>query len=276
MVDADFTRFEARTPDGRGLSCLGGGVGEDVVVFEAGLGMGAAYWLPVMRLLADSHVVIAYDRAGYGESDPDTAPRTLDRLAGDLRAVVDARPGRSLVLVGHSWGGPIIRTAAPGIAESRDLAGLVLVDPSDEYLADEYRPWTLALSDLPLRALARLGLGPKLVRPLLAGMPDADADAVVRDVGTAAAARARSAEMRQFLPGLRGQFPPLPDVPIRMITGTRSDRGESAALRRRIVAAHTRSAGELGAELIEATQSGHRVPITEPGLIADVVRGLAV
>jgi pimeloyl-ACP methyl ester carboxylesterase len=34
------------------------------------------------------------------------------------------------VLVGHSWGGPIVRVAAAGVPER--IAGLVLVDQTDE------------------------------------------------------------------------------------------------------------------------------------------------
>ncbi|MCS3842292.1 alpha/beta fold hydrolase [Microbacterium sp. AK031] len=100
------------TPGGRRLRTMVRGSGDDLVVLEAGLGMSGLYWGPVHELISAGSRVVAYERAGYGGSDADTDPRTLERLADDLGIVVDAVPHRRLVLIGHSWGGPIVRTAA--------------------------------------------------------------------------------------------------------------------------------------------------------------------
>ncbi|RIJ44037.1 alpha/beta fold hydrolase, partial [Clavibacter lycopersici] len=121
------------TADGRRLRAMVAGDGDDLVVLEAGLGGSGLTWGPVHGILARTHRVVAYDRAGLGGSDPDPAPRDLDRLADDLEAVVAAFPHRRLVLVGHSWGGPVVRVAAARrIARGLPTAGVVLVDPSDE------------------------------------------------------------------------------------------------------------------------------------------------
>ena len=125
-----------RTSDDRRLRTMQRGAGPDLVVLEAGLGASGYFWGPVHALLAEHVRVIAYDRAGYGGSDPDTAPRDLSRLAADLDAVISASPHQRLVLVGHSWGGPVVRTlAARRLLAGRPLDGLVLVDPSDEHAA---------------------------------------------------------------------------------------------------------------------------------------------
>ncbi|WP_316296519.1 alpha/beta fold hydrolase, partial [Clavibacter michiganensis] len=120
-------------PDGRRLRAMVAGEGDDLVVLEAGLGGSGLTWGLVHGILTRTHRVVAYDRAGLGDSDPDPRPRDLDRLADDLEAVIAAFPHRRLVLAGHSWGGPVVRVvAARRIARGLATAGVVLVDPSDE------------------------------------------------------------------------------------------------------------------------------------------------
>src|SRR5699024_4454602 len=81
------------------------GIGTNLVVLETGLGAARLTWGPVMEHLAPHCRVVAYDRAGYGRSDPGPGPRDLSRLADDLLAVVGAVDHSRLVLAGHSWGG---------------------------------------------------------------------------------------------------------------------------------------------------------------------------
>src|SRR5690625_4228155 len=138
------------TTDGRQLRAVVAGTGTDLVVLETGLGAAALTWGPVMEHLAPHCRVVAYDRAGYGRSDPGPGPRDLSRLADDLLAVVGAVDHSRLVWAGHSWGGPLARLAAARLMEEatgslrdgpdarhgaarRSLTGLVLVDPADEH-----------------------------------------------------------------------------------------------------------------------------------------------
>ncbi|MFF0345539.1 alpha/beta fold hydrolase [Kribbella sp. NPDC004875] len=86
---------------GRKLRWIEGGSGTPVVL-EAGAMSPVAGFAAVFQGLVRDHRVIAYDRAGYGMSDP--APLTLDLQVGDLVAVLE-EVGPAAV-VGHSWGGP--------------------------------------------------------------------------------------------------------------------------------------------------------------------------
>ena len=64
-------------------------------------------WEPVAAKLVDRYHVVTYDVRGAGESDAParTADYKLEKLAGDLRAVVDATcPERRFHLVAHDWG----------------------------------------------------------------------------------------------------------------------------------------------------------------------------
>jgi pimeloyl-ACP methyl ester carboxylesterase len=106
------------------------GSGEPVVVAGAGAGEpGSLAWAGVLRELAGTARVVAYDRAGLGASDP-VAELSLDQELDDLTAVVAAVGERPCVLVGHSWGGLLALLAA--LLHPHSVCGLVLVDPADE------------------------------------------------------------------------------------------------------------------------------------------------
>ncbi|PPG36551.1 alpha/beta hydrolase [Pseudoclavibacter sp. RFBG4] len=272
------------TPDGRRLRTFASGPLDagTVVVLEAGLGASGLYWGLVHRMLAERVRVVAYERAGYGESTPDPAPRTLERLADDLDTVVNAQEPSRLVLVGHSWGGPIVRRlAARRLAAGAPMDGVVLVDQSDEHAALYFRPSTrrlFAFSAAVLEPAARLGLLRAQLRSLVDGM-DPIAAAQALDASTnPGAARAAAAEQRMVrseLAGLRSRPPRLGDLPMRVISGMKETpadrtRGPLSAAHLETVAAHP------GAVHVRAEQSGHVVTASEPELVAQQVLELAL
>jgi pimeloyl-ACP methyl ester carboxylesterase len=270
------------TTDGRRrLRAMVAGGGDDLVVLEAGLGGSGLTWGLVHGILARTHRVVAYDRAGLGDSDPDAAPRDLDRLADDLEAVVAAFPHRRLALVGHSWGGPVVRVAAARrIARGLATAGVVLVDPSDEraraYASPAARVGFGAQAAL-LVPLARLGLLRRLHRIALAGLPEPLLAAATDAAGSVRAARATAAEQRHLLPGLAGLVGSaslLPGIPVRVISGTTAGP-LTGGQRRDLVRAHRASAAafEHGA-WIPAPRSEHMVPVTDPDVVAGAIAAL--
>lgn len=274
--------------DGRRLRVILAGAGQDLVVLEAGLGAGALSWQPVIQHLAPHIRVLAYDRAGYGSSDPDPRPRDLARLAEDLRCVIDAVDHLRLVLAGHSWGGPVARRAAadrlaaddtrPGRPDARgSLAGLVLIDPSDEH-AELYFSAAMALQSAVqgpvLRALARVGLLRPLLRAQAASLPEPSRSASAAALSTPTAARTMSAEDAHVVRGLRSlRLDPLDlgHLPVTVISGRRAGLLERS-VREQLSAAHaaTARAHPVG-RYVEARRSGHLVPFTEPGLVADEI-----
>ena len=91
------------------------------------------------ELAAKAHLV-AIDRPGYGGSGRGKPERSLEVQAGVFRPVLErARAeGRRTILVGHSYGGPVIARAAVDFPELIDA--LILVSPSiDPDLED--LPW---------------------------------------------------------------------------------------------------------------------------------------
>jgi pimeloyl-ACP methyl ester carboxylesterase len=241
-------------------------------VFEAGMGVSHHSWGAVVPLVAAHTTTVAYDRSGLGQSPPDAAPRTLARLTADLGDLLDHLGPGPFVLVGHSWGGPIVRSAASATPDR--IRGLVLVDQSDE-TCDLFFSRANAIQTkvmLPLLpVVARTGLLRIPVRKFAEMLPEPAASGLRRDDGTVAAAREQQAELRSCIADLRdlADHPrPLPDVPVTYISGTVASRLEGGR-RPSVVEAHRTAAAALPqGRHVTADRSNHYVPLTEPDLVA--------
>jgi len=92
------------------------------------LGGSIADWNDVFSQVARFTSVVAYDRAGYGKSEPGPEPRSHTQIAAELHALLNhAKIAPPYVLVGHSLGGANIRAFAYLFKD--EVAGLVFVDP---------------------------------------------------------------------------------------------------------------------------------------------------
>jgi pimeloyl-ACP methyl ester carboxylesterase len=103
--------------------------GSPTVILEAGGGMASPSWAWVQSAVAATTRVCAYDRAGYGWSDPGPTPRDARQIAHELHTLLQrAAIIGPYVLVGHSIGGLYMRVYAAQYPN--EVAGLVLVDAS--------------------------------------------------------------------------------------------------------------------------------------------------
>ena len=263
---------QIRTRDGRELFAERAGSGSPTVVFEAGMGASRNMWGAVVPLVAERTSTLVYDRSGLGRSPADSQPRTLRRLADDLVDVLDHLGDGPFVVVGHSWGGPIVRVAASLVPER--IAGVVLVDATDEGCELFFSKANERQSKLMTRfgpTMARLGLIKLGVKKLAAPLPEPAASRMRAEDGTVAAVRTMGAELVSCIAdttALRADPPALPDVPVTVISGmvtTRMERGR----RPELIAAHrARAATHRQGRHVEATRSSHYVPFTEPALVA--------
>ena len=97
------------------------------VVVVSGTPSWSEYWAPVLAAAPTTWEVIVVDRPGFAESEPRTAvPRIADQALA-LSPLLDAGPGRRVVLVGQSFGGPIASWMAASAPDSARPAGLVLL-----------------------------------------------------------------------------------------------------------------------------------------------------
>ena len=110
------------------------GKGNPMVILEAGLSGMSSVWGWIQPEVAEFTRVLSYDRAGLGWSEPDDAPFTASRAAGQLHELLRASGiGMPFVIVGHSMGGLLARAFADRYPD--EVAGVVLVDAShpDQY-----------------------------------------------------------------------------------------------------------------------------------------------
>ena len=260
---------------GYSLSIRCQGRGSPTVLLDAGLGGTAIDWTRVQSDLARNTQVCAYDRAGYGDSDPGPAPRSSSRIAAELRTLLErARIRPPYLLVGHSFGGYNMRLFAS--LYPQDTVGLVLVDTPNEGQIDSILPGQL-LGQLDSKELLSQFWRPDWLAHLSAkdlesiaplfGMP---AKALHAIVGELAAFNDSGNEVRAAT---------LPvDLPLVIImhgqrilpAGVWGDKIEQQwlDLQRQLAARQNHST------VIIARESGHNIPFDQPEVIVAAVRKL--
>lgn len=267
-------------PDGRTMRTVVAGAGPGpLVVFEAGMSAPAASWIHTQREISEHARTMSYDRAGYGGSDVDPQDRTIERITEDLSALLGAMGENDpVVLVGHSWGGPILRYFAD--RNPQRVAGLVFVDST---LAESMPARNAAVAVWSFRVmsvLARIGGTGLIERVSLPhgfspDITEADQAIMLRDYASAQAMRAggrEGAQIRAAVPIMqRLQATGTPDVPTICLQGGRIDRG-MATLRPLL----NRTATELMAaaangKVVIVEQAGHLIPQECPGPVRDAI-----
>ncbi len=270
---------------GRRLHVIQRGRGGPAVVIESGGATSSVMWWPLQDRLSEHTTVICYDRAGLGWSDP-SLPRSVedraDELAQMLRLTAVPAP---YILVGHSYGGPIIRIFA---ARHPDLvAGLVFVDSAHESVF--HRPAAQKYLHRSVGALRVVGLLARLgvLRLLrLRGIPTAStalpfSDAQERSlkgrfppVHTFSTGADEFRSMASIADSMRGLDAPgsLGDTPIAVITHGLAFPGPFAVLEEgHLQGQQALAALSTNATLIVAHKSSHAVPLQEPQLVIDAI-----
>lgn len=115
------------TVDGGQVHIVEAGVGSPTIVFESGMGGNVLDWTGVMAALPASIHRLAYDRAGLGWSEARPGPRSPDRIADELAAVLHAAGTKPpYIFVAHSMGSRYVRLFTTRHPDA--VVGLVLVD----------------------------------------------------------------------------------------------------------------------------------------------------
>lgn len=114
------------------------GTGDPPVVLVSGFGAPQVVWDPIIPALAARTTVVTYDRAGYGESELGSRPVDGMETARDLHTLLEKAgiPG-PYILVGHSYGGDIVRLFAS--MYPKEMAGLVLEETQHEEILEAHR-----------------------------------------------------------------------------------------------------------------------------------------
>jgi pimeloyl-ACP methyl ester carboxylesterase len=255
--------------DGRKLHYRIAGSGGPTVVFEAGMGFSSATWGFVQPEIAKQTHTVVYDRAGAGGSDWDSADRTIDRICDDLNQLLMSLPG-PFILVGYSWGGPIVRRVV--LRRETDIRALVLIDPTDERnrkYSDLASRRAKLYKVLVLCIMHTRGL-PKASWNVIRRMPaDCRREIIFRDV-LVRGAKLFLAEGKQFLPGLmhmRGSDGRMIGVDVTVVGGTDPAAMNSAFTIGMVKAQREAAESAESGRMVEARKSAHFTPFTEPELV---------
>ncbi|MEX2241993.1 MAG: 3-oxoadipate enol-lactonase [Burkholderiales bacterium] len=118
---------------------LHGKEGAPWLVLSHSLACSVRMWDPQIAALKASYRILAHDTRGHGASEAPEGAYTLEMLADDLKALLDALGVKSPHYCGLSMGGMIGQTFAlkyPGVFKT-----LILADTTSRYPAEAWPLW---------------------------------------------------------------------------------------------------------------------------------------
>ncbi|HWG69944.1 MAG TPA: alpha/beta hydrolase [Steroidobacteraceae bacterium] len=136
-------------PGGRRLNIRCTGQTSPTIILTAGAGDQSLSWRAIQGALSGTARVCAWDRPGFGFSDPSTTAQDVVHLTDNLEAALAAATIRPpYVLVGHSLGS--FETLMFAFRHPHDIAGMVLIDPAGPFQDERFKraaPATYAAID---------------------------------------------------------------------------------------------------------------------------------
>lgn len=268
-VPVDGARFDVATL----------GEGAPTVIFVNGLGTPLEEWTLVAPTVARHCRVVCYDRQTAPQNGP-VGPHTATQSAADLRRLLGVlQVSGPVILVGHSWGGAIIRRYA--FDHPEDIAGMVFVDASHENIKGMIpkRPRATRALYRSTTTVLRIGLlRRRLLRMLGFDRLPAAAHAVVNNLSWLADGRTSRAEFAGIAPSLvelKSIASDLPRVPTRvLLAGGRSNwTGKLGAKQVMAIRAVWERAAHDRQDVVLRTvpDSGHYISLDQPQAVIDAI-----
>ena len=110
------------------------------VLIETGTGNWSYDWSNIQEELSKHTLVITYDRAGYGWSDPPPSGFNIDMTINDLNNILESsKIDTPVILVGHSVGGIYSRLFADKYPDK--VSGMILVDSRNEFFSEQAKTY---------------------------------------------------------------------------------------------------------------------------------------
>jgi pimeloyl-ACP methyl ester carboxylesterase len=116
----------AKSSDGEQISYTVYGTGDIALLFVHGWSCDSRYWREQVPHFAEEYRVITMDLAGHGNSGQQRKVYSLDGFAQDVKAVIEAVGPKQVILIGHSFGGEIVASAAR--SEPEKVIGIIGAD----------------------------------------------------------------------------------------------------------------------------------------------------
>jgi pimeloyl-ACP methyl ester carboxylesterase len=112
--------------DGEIISYNVFGKGDVTLVFVHGWSCDSRYWREQATYFAKKYKVVTVDLAGHGQSSQNRKIYSVESFAQDVNAVMEDINARKVILIGHSFGGEIVATAA--MLAPKRVIGIIGVD----------------------------------------------------------------------------------------------------------------------------------------------------
>jgi pimeloyl-ACP methyl ester carboxylesterase len=265
---------------GVALDVVVAGSGSVTVVFENGLATPLEEWDAVAPNVAQRARTLCYDRRRAAPAGPLSVRSAADMISDleTLLAALELNP--PYLLVGHSWGGVVIRLFAH--RHPSDVGGLVFVDATHEVI-DSRGLALLPVMYALMGVASRLAAGRRwLLRQLCpAGAPPAYRALMEERLGDPAlwaiglrTARAEGAGIRPSLAELRRITPDLPNTPIQVLTAGGVEGPNVKSVRRVHEAWRAAVDRAPSAKYTNIPTSGHQLPIEEPKPVIEAILGV--
>jgi pimeloyl-ACP methyl ester carboxylesterase len=223
------------------------------ILLEAGGGMNSNEWDKLAPVLFQETgaTVVSYDRAGFGKSDlPETPYDMREELDWLWNGLEQLGLNKGLILMGHSYGGWLIRLIAS--EHSGAIMGIVFVDPFTnefvealgvEYLDEHQMTGKNPFAEIPPEKLTR------------------QQQALVRMIGKGLGPKIELMRKTSIPSG----------IPVRVITCGKKflPKPEEQQVWRQ---AHEQMTASIpGAKLMVAEKSSHMIPWEQPEIIVDAL-----
>ena len=102
------------------------GSGDVTLVFVHGWSCDSRYWREQVPIFAGEYRVVTMDLAGHGNSSMGRKIYSVESFAQDVKTVIEAVNTNKAIVIGHSFGGEIVATAAS--MEQKKVIGIIGVD----------------------------------------------------------------------------------------------------------------------------------------------------
>lgn len=230
------------------------------VLFIQGVGVHGDGWLPQVEALSDRFTCLTFDNRGMGRSVPANGPITVEGMAADALAVLDAERVGAAHVVGHSLGGLVAAQLALA-ARGRVTSLALLCTFADGRAAAPLTfrmMWLGMRSRVGTRAMRRRGFADLIYPPGGAAAADFEALAALfgHDLGDTPAVvgpQLKAMRAASVLPRL-GELAGLRTV----VASAAHDPIAPPAVGRALAAAVP------GARYVEFAAASHGLPITHP------------
>ncbi|HEU0051740.1 MAG TPA: alpha/beta fold hydrolase [Longimicrobium sp.] len=240
---------------------LRGDSGTSVLLIQ-GVGVHGDGWLPQVDALSTRHRCLWFDNRGMGRSQPLAGALTVERMANDALALLDAEGWPAAHVVGHSLGGVVaqrLALAAPGRVRSLSLL-CTFARGAEATRMSLWMAWVGMRTRIGPRRMRRAAFLRLVMTP--AALASADRDALARELA----------------PLFGHDLADQPPVAMRQLSAMRAydatpRLGELAGIPTLVVsAAHDRiarpelgralAAGIPGARHVEFADASHGLPIS--------------